>query len=101
MGKWIFVVVSMLVSANVVAATSPAKPPSGAKLTPSELTTWPRMRATDFGCMLEKRFGVHDKQFGCAADYDRIDWGDGCDSGGNYHAGPKLPSALPRRCLRR
>ncbi|MBW8808863.1 MAG: hypothetical protein JF591_08495 [Lysobacter sp.] len=96
MHKWIFVAVSMLVAGNAFAAASSASQAAGAGLAPTELTTWPRMRATDFGCMLEKRFGVQDKKFGCAADFDRIDWGDGCDGGGNYHAGPELPARVAK-----
>ncbi|WP_157476349.1 hypothetical protein [Lysobacter sp. Root690] len=96
MHKWIFVAVSMLVSGHAFAAAPSASQAAGARLAPTELTTWPRMRATDFGCMLEKRFGVQDKKFGCAADFDRIDWGDGCDGGGNYHAGPELPARVAK-----
>jgi hypothetical protein len=96
MHKWIFVAVSMLVSGNAFAAASSASPVAGARLAPAELATWPRMRATDFGCMLEKRFGMQDQKFGCAADFDRIDWGDGCHADGNYYAGPELPARVAK-----
>jgi len=88
--KWIFITALTLASANAAWAKPPAEPAVAGKLTPSELATWPRMRATDFGCMLEKRFGVRDKRYGCGVDFERIDWGDGC-SGENYNAGPELP----------
>lgn len=92
MGKSILIAATMLVCANtVVAATPTAKAPAAKTLQPSELAGWPRMRATDFGCMLEKRFGADAGRFGCAADYDRIVWSDGCAGGENYNVGPELP----------
>lgn len=98
MRKWKFLAISIIVSANAIGATPPRAPPSGNKLVPSELATWPRMRATDFGCMLEKRFGVRDNRYGCSAKFERIDWGDVCE-GVKFHSGPELPprvaSTLP------
>lgn len=55
------------------------------------------MKATDFGCMLEKRFGIQDKTYGCAADFDRMDWGDVCHAGTtNYNVGPELPLSVAK-----
>lgn len=97
MRKTVLIVALMMVSAEAVFAALPGKGAFFVKLVPPELATWPRMKATDFGCMLEKRFGIRDPQFGCAADFDRMDWGDAClGAAGNYHVGPELPPSVAK-----
>jgi hypothetical protein len=87
----------MIACADLVFAAPPSKNPFVIKLIPPELATWPRMTATDFGCMLEKRFGIQDKQYGCAADFDRMDWGDAClGATTNYNVGPELPLSVSK-----
>jgi len=84
--------ICLLVSPGIVRATDA----STAELSPSDLATWPRMRATDFGCMLEKRFGTRDARFNCASDFDRMNWGDACRDVDHYYAGPALPPAIAK-----
>lgn len=97
MRKTVLIAVLTIACADVVFAALPAKNPFIIKLVPPELATWPRMKATDFGCMLEKRFGIQDKTYGCAADFDRMDWGDAClGATTNYNVGPALPLSVAK-----
>lgn len=96
MRKWMLIAPVILASAGATSAPPRSIQPPGNRLLAPELVTWSRMKATDFGCMLEQRFGVQDKRFGCAADFDRIDWGDACQGDGNYNVGPELPSRVAK-----
>jgi hypothetical protein len=97
MRKTVLVVALTMVFAEAVFAALPAKNAFAIKLVAPELATWPRMKATDFGCMLEKRFGIQDPRYGCSADFDRMDWGDAClGATTNYNVGPELPPSVAK-----
>ena len=80
----------------VVAGTGPS-PAGDAPTGLSSALQWPRMRATDFGCMLERRFGVQDAVYGCGRDFAAIDWGDTCTDPDRYYAGPGFPRQFASR----
>ena len=67
-------------------------PPRPAPAPAIGLLGWPRMRAVDFGCLLQTRFGVRDPRWGCATP-DTGPQGDPCGDTQAYYAGPVFPAA--------
>jgi hypothetical protein len=56
------------------------------------LPTWPRMRAVEFGCLLQTRFGARDPRWNCARP-DPGPAGDPCGDTRAYYDGPAFPRA--------
>ncbi len=55
-----------------------------------DLSTWPRMSAVDFGCMMEKRFGHKDKRYHCGSAPPPD--ANPCTDPGGWGAGPAFPA---------
>jgi hypothetical protein len=60
-------------------------------ITANDLLSWPRMEASEFGCMLEKKLHFKDKNFNCANVSVKHNWGDPCKDTNAYYSGPVLP----------
>jgi hypothetical protein len=60
-----------------------------------EVLQWPRMRADQFGCMLETRFGIRDARFTCAL-RDYRPQADPCFNADEYYAGPSHLEGISR-----
>jgi hypothetical protein len=60
----------------------------------SELLAWPRMNVSDFGCLLETKFGLKDPVFNCSQDFHSRDWGDPCRNTEAYYSGPEIPDTV-------
>ena len=67
-------------------------PPRPAPTPVAGLLTWPRMRAVDFGRLLQTRFGVRDPRWSCARP-DPGPEGDPCGNTRAYYDGPAFPRA--------
>lgn len=52
---------------------------------------WPRMGASDMGCLFEKQFKSKDKMFNCQK-WPRKYHGDPCHDPKEYYAGPEFPA---------
>ena len=67
------------------ATARPPAPPIG-------LLSWPRMRAHEFGCLLQTRYGARDPRWGCARP-DPGPAGDPCTHTRAYYDGPAFPAS--------
>lgn len=67
---------------------SPVESPS-AGLAIADPLSWPRASRRDFGCMLEKQAGYHDRLWSCSSP-EEVPLGDPCDDRENYYRGPQL-----------
>jgi hypothetical protein len=56
----------------------------------NNLLTWPRARADEFGCFMEKSYGVHDPRFNCGLKSYK-NKGDPCKNTVAYYEGPQFP----------
>ncbi|WP_426102133.1 hypothetical protein [Massilia sp. TSP1-1-2] len=57
-----------------------------------KLLTWPGMNPVQFGCYVEKTFGVRDKRFNCSAK-PYVAGGNPCTAADAYEEGPAFPDA--------
>ena len=70
-------------------------PPHPTRTVAIGLLTWPRMRAVDFGCLLQTRYGLRDPRWNCARP-DPGPEGDPCGDTRAYYDGPVFPPAAAR-----
>jgi hypothetical protein len=57
---------------------------------------WPRMKANDFGCYVEKTFNIKDKRFNCSLTR-YVNRGDPCKNTKAYGEGPAFPNIAASR----
>ena len=76
----------------------PARPPrlDQQPAPPTGLLSWPRMRADQFGCLLETRHAVRDPRWSCARP-DPGPRGDPCLNTRAYYDGPGFPDEAAAR----
>jgi len=60
------------------------------------LPAWFEMSPGDFGCYLERAFGVRDKKWGCTAPVQEVS-DDPCSDLAGYRAGPEFPSKVVKK----
>jgi hypothetical protein len=86
----------MLVGVLALAAGTGCPPARGPQTGPPRaapavgLLTWPRMRAVEFGCLLQTRYRARDPRWSCATP-DTGPRGDPCGDTVAYYAGPAFP----------
>ncbi len=64
----------------------------GATVARHDILTWSTMDPVQFGCYVEKTFGVRDARFNCGAK-PYVASGDPCTAGDAYDEGPAFPEA--------
>jgi len=64
--------------------------PTPRRLSRSDITSWPRASAPEFGCFLEKVFGAKDRRFNCSLK-GYVNRGDPCSNTKAYYEGPAFP----------
>lgn len=81
-----------------IAAMTGAPSARSAELPPLiiDLSNWPRMTSTQFGCYMEKTFGHRDPRFNCATKNYKND-GDPCRNTEPYYEGPAFPDRAARK----
>ena len=67
-----------------------ASEPTLKKIKKSDFKAWLRMKADDFGCLLERDFSFKDKKFNCALKGYKNS-GDPCKNTQAYYEGPTFP----------
>ena len=85
-------IAAMIAFTVISAITSPV---IGADLPPPivNVSTWPQMSVSAFGCYLEKTFGYRDKRFNCSLKGYK-NQGDPCKNTDAYYEGPTFPRNL-------
>ncbi len=66
---------------------------AGATVAQHDILTWPAMDPVQFGCYVEKTFGIKDVRFNCSA-RRYVASGDPCTAGDAYSEGPAVPDVV-------
>jgi hypothetical protein len=95
MGSTVRVGVVVLLAATSLGCPPERRPNTGPPRSPPApplgLLSWPRMRAHEFGCLMQTRHGVRDARWGCARP-DPGPQGDPCGDPRAYYDGPAFPA---------